>query len=442
MRKSRRSPTIWVNPSMGSLSRRRFVTGLGLASFSALGINGCATAKAQGRKRVVVVGGGFAGATCAKYLRKLEPALHVTLIAATEKYVTCPFSNLVIAGLRSLGDLTFGYRAMAAVHGVDVVHDRVSRIDAGRRNVVTESGKVFPYERLVIAPGVAFNRESPQGYDTAASYRMPHAWNGGEQSERLHRQLVAMRNGGTVAIAVPAKPFKCPPGPYERASLIAYYLKRHKPKSKILILDANESYSKQPLFEEAWQALYPGMIEHIPISEDGAVVRVNPATMTLYTELERHRVDVANVIPAQRAGELAATAGLTDGSGWCPVDHRTFESTLTPHVHVLGDAALAGAMPKSASAANSQAKACALAITAYLRGDPAPEPSLHNTCYSLVDPRYGISVSAIYRLDQGKITEVEGSGGTSPIAAAGGFRAREADYTLGWYRSITADTFG
>ena len=396
----------------------------------------------QAKGRVVIVGGGFGGATCAKYLRRLAPGLEITLIERSERYVSCPFSNAVIGGLSTLDRLIQGYDRLSDLHGIKILHDRVTAIDPAAHSIKLQRGLRLPYDRLVVAPGIDLKWGNPAGYDEAASQFMPHAWQAGPQTVLLRQQLEAMSAGGVVAISVPPAPFRCPPGPYERASLIAHYLKAHKPRSKIVILDSNDTFSKQALFIEAWQALYPGLIEWLPISQDGQVTRIAPKSMTLYTELEKHRVAVANIIPAQQAAAIARMNGLTDETGWCSVNPKTFESTRIKDIHVLGDACMAGPMPKSASSANSQAKICALAVVAALAGRSPPEPSLHNTCYSLVGPNYGISISAIYRVNARGIVAVEGAGGTSPVRASAEFRTAEARYAKGWFENILADSFG
>jgi sulfide dehydrogenase [flavocytochrome c] flavoprotein chain len=337
-------------------------------------------------------------------------------------------------------DLALLYRGLHEQR-IQVVRASARSIDFDRRQVLLANRQRLAYDRLVVAPGVDLKWNTPEGYDEQAANYMPHAWKAGPQTVQLRAQLRLLRNGGVVAISVPPAPFRCPPGPYERASLIACYLKRHKPRSKILILDANDKFSKQALFEEAWRALYPGLIERVPISEDGAVRRVGVKSLTLFTELGKHRVAVANVIPAQHAGALARNNGLSDNSGWCPIDPSCFASRLRPYAYVIGDACIADPMPKSATSANSQAKACALAIVADLQALPPPAVVLHNTCYSLVDPDYGISINAIYHSGPNNITPVNGAGGTSPLGADRAFRRREAGYALGWYRSIVRDSF-
>ncbi|MGQ0657106.1 MAG: FCSD flavin-binding domain-containing protein [Chromatiales bacterium] len=425
---------------MAHVSRRCFLKILGgVAVLPSLGMQPLNRGTAGGR--VTVVGGGFAGATCARYLRRLDQTVEVTLIDPQMHYYACPMSNWVVGGLQQLDYLRVN-REPVALAGVKLVNDSVTGIDGNACAVTLAGGATLAYDRLVVAPGIQLQWGSPEGYDEAAAAHMPHAWQAGAQTELLRKQLADMADGGVVIIAVPAAPFRCPPGPYERASLVAHYLKQHKPHSKILILDANEKFSKQALFKEAWDALYPGLIEWVPVTEDGAVARVEPKSMTLYTALGEHKAAVANVIPAQGAGKLAADAGLTDQSGWCPVDPKTFESRNMPGVHVIGDACIANPMPKSASAANSQAKNCALAVHALLRGEQPGEPSLHNTCYSLAAPDYGISVNGIYGLSAGKIVELEGAGGLSPVGAEPEFRAREAEYDRDWYASIVADSFG
>jgi NADPH-dependent 2,4-dienoyl-CoA reductase/sulfur reductase-like enzyme len=271
---------------------------------------------------------------------------------------------------------------------------------------------------------------------------MPHAWRAGEQTLLLRRQLEAMPDGGLVVISAPANPFRCPPGPYERASLIAHYLKTKKPKSKLIVLDAKDTFSKQRLFQSAWAELYGGLLEWVSLSKGGKVVSVDPATRTLVTDFTRHKADVANVIPPQKAGRIADVAGVTDRSGWCPIDPATFESRLVPGIHVIGDAAIAGAMPKSAFAANSQAKTCAAVVARLVTGGAPAVPKLINTCYSLVAPDYGISVAGVYVPSGGQLAEVPGSGGVSPGEAPRATRATEAVLAEAWFRTITTEVFG
>ena len=390
--------------------------------------------------RVVVVGGGFGGATCARFIRRIDPRIAVTLVEASPTFTACPFSNLVIVGLRDLKAQEFGYDKLAA----DQVTVRISpatAIDAQGRNVTLGNGASLPYDRLVLSPGIDIRWDGLPGYTEAAAERMPHAWKAGEQTLLLRRQLEAMEDGGTVVISAPANPFRCPPGPYERASLIAYYLKTKKPKSKLIVLDAKDAFSKQGLFQGAWKALYPNL-EWVSLSSGGKVTSVDAGAMTLVTDFARHKADVSNVIPPQKAGRIAEIAGAADRTGWCPIDPATFESKLQPNIHVIGDASIAGAMPKSAFTANAQAKVCAAAVAKLVAGGKPDDPRLINTCYSLVAPDYGISVAGVYRPADGQLKDVEGSGGVSPINAPASTRAAEATFANGWFSTITQEVFG
>jgi NADPH-dependent 2,4-dienoyl-CoA reductase/sulfur reductase-like enzyme len=388
----------------------------------------------------VVVGGGFAGATAARFLRRINPAIDVLLIEPNAIFTACPFSNEVIAGLRDIDAQRFIYDGLAA-DGARVMQAAATAIDPARRSVAFGSN-LLVYDRLILAPGIDIAWDTLPGYDEAAANRMPHAWKAGEQTILLRRQLEAMPDGGVVVMSSPPNPFRCPPSPYERASLIAWYLKTRKPRSKLILLDAKDSFSKQKLFQQAWQRLYPGLLEWVPLSHGGKVTRIDPATNTFETDFGSHKADVANVIPPQRAGAIAAAAGVVDRAGWCPIDPATFESKLQPGIHVIGDAAIAGAMPKSAFAANAQAKVCAEAVAVLLAGNTPPEPRLINTCYSLAAPGYGFSVAGVYHPSNGQLADVEGAGGTSPLDAPAEQRALEAKYAEAWFRTITAETFG
>lgn len=390
--------------------------------------------------RVVVVGGGFGGATCARFIRRIDPHIAVTLVEASPTFTACPFSNLVIVGLRDLKAQEFGYDKLAADQ-VTVQISPATAIDAQGRNVTLGNGASLPYDRLVLSPGIDIRWDGLPGYTEAAAERMPHAWKAGEQTLLLRRQLEAMEDGGTVVISAPANPFRCPPGPYERASLIAYYLKTKKPKSKLIVLDAKDAFSKQGLFQAAWKALYPNL-EWVSLSSGGKVTSVDAGAMTLVTDFARHKADVANVIPPQKAGRIAEIAGAADRTGWCPIDPATFESKLQPNIHVIGDASIAGAMPKSAFTANAQAKVCAAAVAKLIAGGKPDDPRLINTCYSLVAPDYGISVAGVYRPADGQLKDVEGSGGVSPINAPASTRAAEATFANGWFSTITQEVFG
>ncbi|GGF73812.1 cytochrome c [Azorhizobium oxalatiphilum] len=393
---------------------------------------------AQTPGRVVVIGGGFGGATCARALA--AAGLNVTLVEPSGTYVACPFSNAVIAGLREMSAQTFTYDGLKGA-GITLAARAATAVDADARRVRLDDGTELPYDRLVMAPGVDMNFEALPGYDASAAGLMPHAWKAGEQTLLLRRQLETMKDGGTVIISAPPNPFRCPPGPYERASLIAHYLKTHKPRSKLLILDAKDAFSKQRLFTAAWAELYPGLVEWVGLSGGGRVIEVDPVTRTLVTEFDRHTADVANIIPPQRAGAIARQAGVADATGWCPIDPVTFESRLRPGIHVIGDAAIAGAMPKSAFAANGQAKVCAAAVVELLAGrEPAP-PKLVNTCYSLLAPGNAISIAGVYQPKNGLLADVEGAGGLSPQNASSEVRATEAAYAEAWFATVTGEAF-
>jgi sulfide dehydrogenase [flavocytochrome c] flavoprotein subunit len=396
---------------------------------------------AQEQARVVVVGGGFAGATCAREVKRRAPDARVILVETNPTFTACPYSNGVIAGLRDLRAQRFNYEALGSM-GIGLAFVPATRIDPQARTVTLSEGTVLPYDRLVLAPGVDFRWGSPAGYDEAAAARMPHAWKAGEQTLLLRRQLEAMEDGGLVAISAPTNPMRCPTGVYERASLIAHYLKTRKPRSKLIVLDAKDSFPLQRPFQAAWQQLYPGLLEWVGLSNDGKVVSVEPATNTLVTDFTQHKAAVANVIPPQKAGLIAAAAGVADRTGWCPIDPATFESPLQPNIHVIGDAAISGAMAKSAFAANAQGKACAVAVTALLAGETPAAGKLINTCYSLVAPDYGISVVGVYQPVNGQYVDVEGAGGTSPVEAPREVRAAEANDAAAWFRTITAEVFG
>ncbi len=392
-------------------------------------------------KKVVVIGGGAGGAIAAKYVKKADSSIDVTLIETNKDYYTCFMSNEVIGGDRKLETIRHTYEGLGK-HGINVVHSKATGVDVDSKVVTTASGDTFNYDRLVVSPGISFKWGSVEGYDEEASEIMPHAWKAGPQTDLLRKQIEAMDDGGVVIVAPPGNPFRCPPGPYERVCQIAHYLKHNKPKSKILILDAKDKFSKQGLFTQGWKARYDGMIDWVPAADTGGgVTAVNPANMTVSTDFDEYDADVVNLIPPQKAGSIAHTAGLTDESGWCPVDLGTFESTIHKGVHVIGDASIATGMPKSGYAANSQAKVCAAAIVASLNEQDMADPSYVNTCYSLIAPDYGISVAAVYRLaeDRSKIAKV--AGGLTPSDASADALEREVQYAYSWYDNIVADMF-
>jgi sulfide dehydrogenase [flavocytochrome c] flavoprotein subunit len=394
---------------------------------------------AQGAARIVVIGGGFGGASCARALRQLDPKLQVTLVEPNQVFTACPFSNEVIAGLREIAMQQFTYDRLAAA-GVTVVAQAATKIDPQARTVTLADGKSLPYDRLVLAPGIDLRFDALPGYDEATAAKMPHAWKAGEQTTLLRKQIEAMADGGTVVLAVPAAPLRCPPAPYERASLIAHYLKNKKPRSKVLILDAKDGFSQQKLFEAAWKELYPGMIERIGLSQGGRVTSVDATTNTIVTDFGNYTADVASVIPPQKAGRIAEIAGAADNTGWCPIDPVSFASKLVPNIHVIGDACIAGQLPKSASAAHAQAKACAAVIVNMMSGKPPETPRLTGACYNTVEPGYAFSLSGIYLPKDGQFAEVEST--TSPVNAPREERRHEAERADNWFKTITVDIFG
>jgi NADH dehydrogenase FAD-containing subunit len=395
---------------------------------------------AQGAAKVVVVGGGFGGAACARELKKLETGLAVTLVVADRTFTACPMSSEVVAGLRELKQQEFGYDGLART-GIAVVTSAALSIDGGKRTVTLANDRRLAWDRLVIAPGIDIDWKGLPGYDEAAAEKLPHAWKAGLQTLLLRRQLEAMPNGGLVVISLPDGLIRCAPAPYERAGLIAHYLKTRKPRSKILILDAKDSFSQQRLFQKAWKELYGDMIEWVPLSQAGKVTSVDAATLTFTTDFEKHKAAVGNVIPPQKAASIAAAAGVADRTDWCPIDPLSFESTLVPGIHVLGDAVVLSGLAKSAYIASSAAKVCAGAIVARLGGRAQPEPQLGNTCYSVVAPDYAFSMKHLYRLHEGQLVEVPGSAYFSPIDGDAALRAREAREAQDWFRTATAELF-
>ncbi|NOJ38537.1 NAD(P)/FAD-dependent oxidoreductase [Bradyrhizobium australiense] len=394
---------------------------------------------AQGTARVAVIGGGFGGASCARALRQLDAKLQVSLIEPNQTFTACPFSNEVIVGMREMPAQQFTYHKIAAA-GVTVIPQAAAEIDPQARTIVLADGNSLAYDGLVLSPGIDLRFDALPGYDEAASIKMPHAWKAGEQTMLLRKQIEGMEDGGTVVIAVPAAPLRCPPAPYERACLIAHYLKTRKPRSKVLILDAKDGFSQQKLFEAAWKELYPGMIERISLSQGGRVTSVDPATSTIITDFGNYTAQVASVIPPQKAGRIAEIAGAADNTGWCPIDPVSFASKLVPNIHVIGDACIAGQIPKAASAASAQGKACAAAIVAMMSGRTPQTPRLSGACYNTVAPGYAFSLSGVYQPKEGQFAEVEGA--TSRVDAPREVRQREADGAEKWFKAITEETFG
>lgn len=391
---------------------------------------------APARPRVVIAGGGFAGASCAMALRRLDASIDVILVDPIADYVTCPMSNAVLAGWRTMASVTFS-RAGLVRNGVRCIRDRVVAIDASRKTARLGDGSVLDYDRMVVAPGIRFLPDSPEGYDADTELTMPHAWHGGQQTELLAAQLRAMDEGDVVAISIPSGLMRCPPGPFERASVMAAWLRAHKPRSKVLIFDANNHFPRQDAFTAAWKELYPGTIEWIPATEGGAVERVDAKNKTLYTSRGAQRVAVANIIPRQAPGQLAVDAGLASGHGWCPVDPTTFESKNVSWLHVIGDSCIAGEMPKAASAAHSQALHCARAIVAMLKGRELPPLEFDSVCYGLLARDRALSIHGRFAIEDGEIKSL-----APPLPTRQPSATEEQDHAERWYREIVAESFG
>ena len=432
---------------MSKFNRRDFLklTG-GVAAMGSIGYSSFAIGGAK--KKVVIVGGGIGGATAARYIKMADSSIDVTVIEPNKNYYTCFMSNEVIGGDRSIDSIRFGYDGLKK-EGINVVHDTVNNIDANGRMVKTSGGKSFKYDRCIVSPGVAFRWDTIDGYDANVAESIPHAWKAGSQTTTLRNQLKDMRDGGTVIISAPPNPFRCPPGPYERASQIAHYFKQHKPKSKILILDPKEKFSKFGLFTAGWKKHYGygtenSMIEWVNGGNGGAIEAVDAKNKSVKALVDDFKGDVLNIIPAQKAGTIAHIAGLANDSGWCPVNLQTFESTIHANIHVIGDAAIQSPLPKSGYAANSEAKVCAESVVALLKGEAVPQPSFVNTCYSIIAPNDGISVAMVYDFSDGKINKVKGSGGLTPgyDKTTMEMREREVLYAHSWFKNITKDVFG
>ena len=419
-----------------SLSRRHLLQ----AAFAATLLPASA---ARRKTRIIVIGAGFGGATCAKTLRLLSPTSDVLLIDARASWCTGPFTNLALTGLRSVASITRHTADIGRAHGVRTLIDEVTGIDPVSRTVTTAGGKRLVADRIVLSPGIAMRWGVIEGLTAELSGAMPHAWLGDSQVQSLRERIDAVPDGGTILIGAPPNPYRCPPGPYERASLIAeHLLKTGRPRTKILIADAKDDFTKRPLFLAEWDERYGAMIEWIPRAKGGEVVRVDPDTGEVWLRDAGTPIatNLASIIPPQQAAAIAERAALADDSGWCPVNPQSFESTLHAGIHVLGDAAIAAPMPKSAFAANSQAKLCAAAIAAALDGRPVPDARMINTCYSLVAEDAAISVSGFYSAASGRIAIV--SEGVSPLTAPDGLRRREAAQARDWYESISTDSFG
>jgi len=423
-----------------TLDRRSFLKLIG-AGAGAAGlpmISRAAEIMPKTGRRVVVIGGGYGGTIAAKYVRMLDPTIEVVMIERNKTFVSCPFSNLVIGGImKDLSTLTFNYDKLASNHNIKMVYDEVTAIDPAAKTVATKGG-TLAYDRLIVSPGIDFRTEEIEGYDAATTpLVMPHAWKAGEQTLLLRKQLEEMKDGGTVVLTVPLTPYRCPPGPYERSSLIAWYLKNHKPKSKLIVLDSNPDVtSKGPLFKKAWETHYKGILEYRGAKKVTAVDVKGKAV--LIEGIDEVKGDVINVIPPQRASAIAVKAGLVgDDKNWCPVNATTFESAKHKDIHVIGDACIAGAMPKSGYSANSEAKVCAMNVVALMNGKETTELSGINVCYSSVTAEEAISVAGVYAVKEGKIIAVPGSGGVSPIDFSNA--KMESIYADSWLKNILTE---
>ena len=419
-----------------TFSRRGFIKAAGGTSLMAA----APAVIGKARPNVVVIGGGAGGATAARYLAKdSKGAINVTLIEPTRRYYTCFFSNLYLGDFHEFDDLGHGYGGLAAM-GVNVIHDWASGVDRDKKMVATAGGSWVPYDKLIVAPGIDFVDGAVPGWDVNAQNKMPHAYKAGSQTQLLKAQIKAMPEGGTYVMVAPPNPYRCPPGPYERVSMVAHQLKKTNPKAKIIIIDPKPKFSKQALFQEGWSNHYNGMIEWLNDDITGGLTRVDANTMEVVTDSETFKADVCNVIPAMKAGRIAELAGITNDKGWAPVNGTNMQSTMDENIYVLGDAAQQGAMPKSGFSANSQAKVCANAVRGALTGSKVFPAKYSNTCWSLIDTNDGVKVGASYKGTEAKIEKT--SGFISKPGEDAGLRKKTYEESLGWYAGITKDMFG
>ena len=420
---------------MKKITRRQFTKAASLVAGGVAFPNIAFSAK----PKVVVVGGGAGGATAARYLAKNHRGkLDVTLIEASKRYYTCFFSNLYFGGFRNYGSIGHNYYGLAVNNGVNVVHDWASSIDAKGKHVRLASGATVSYDRLVLSPGIDLKYDSVPGYSAEAQSKMPHAWKSGTQTQLLKRQVLAMKKGGTFVMVPPTNPYRCPPGPYERVSMIAHLLKTHNPGGKIIVLDPKPKFSKQGLFMDGWNRHYSGMIEWIDPKTHGGIKNIDANKMEILTDLDTFKADAACVIPAQKAGAIAMSAGVNDGD-WCPIDPSSMATQANPDIYVLGDASTAKSMPKSGFSANSQAKVAANHIGGQLVGGKVYPARYSNTCWSLIAPDDGIKVGASYKAGDKKIDVV--SKFISKTGESAETRKTTYEESIDWYNGMTADMF-
>ncbi|MDP2431083.1 MAG: NAD(P)/FAD-dependent oxidoreductase [Pseudomonadota bacterium] len=461
---------------MSQINRRNFIKAIAAASSAAavsIPLSACAgpgakTSSGGGKARVVVIGGGYGGATAAKYVKMLDGGIDVTLIEPNAVYTSCPLSNEVISGHRDIKTIQTGYDGLKK-RGVNVLQDFVIGVDRAKKVVTTKGGKKLEYDALVMSPGIEFHYNGIEGYSEAVTTDIPHAWKAGEQTLLLKKQLMAIPDGGKFVIVVPKGPFRCPPGPYERASLAANYFQHSgKKKCKVIILDANDSHSKKGLFTQAWKAMYGwekdgmgtnSMVEWVAGSQGGNVNKLDAKNRTVSSDFVDMKADVLNIIPAHKAGKIAVDTGLAKENGWCKVVPMTMASAEDENIYTIGDSCVAGEMaiygnpnanfdmPKSAHIAMTQAKVAAAAIVAKLNGLPTPQPYYANTCYSVVGDDYGFSVAHQYRVVDGTFKYIKEGSGISPILMPDKspvpaiYRKLEAEYADGWLRNVMADAF-
>lgn len=429
---------------MNSLSRRQFSLSLGAAGLAALSLPISKPAIAAGQAKIIIIGGGPAGATVANRLRQADPALSVTLVEQQSSYTTCFYSNLYLGDFLPFESLVHSYEGLAK-RGITHVAQRAEAIDAEKKRVVLADGSALDYDKLVVAPGISLKYEKIEGYSAEAAEIMPHAWKGGTQTTLLKKLLTSMDDGGLVVMAAPPAPYRCPPGPYERACMIAHYLKSHKPKSKLIIFDPKKTYSKQEVFDQAFVQYYKGIVELDLTNEidDFTVVRVDPKTGEIVTKAGRtEKAAVANIIPPQKAGDIAHQAGLAEGD-WCPIDPANFRSTKAADIYVLGDAAISADMPKSAFSAHSQAGVVAEDILTVLSGKPEQKGQYRNTCWSLLAPNDSVKIGADYApgTKDGKAILAASNPFISKVSDTSEMRKENFDDSLAWYNSVVAEMF-